>query len=83
MQETLTQEEAKQIKENYSILNISNLNKSTSINFYDKHLKIFNLLYYDKIILKDKYYLCLYKQSESQEYYYKLDLRHNIIIHID
>lgn len=82
MQE-LTQEEAKQIKENYSIINTIDLFNTSSINFYDKENKIFNLLYYDKIILKDKYYLCLYKQSESQEYYYKLDLRYNIIISID
>lgn len=82
MQE-LTTKEKNQIKENYIIINNVDLFKTSSINFYDKELKVFNLLYYDKIILKDKYYLCLYKQSQSQEYYYKLDLRHNIIISID
>lgn len=82
MQE-LTTEEVKQIKENYSILNTIDLFNTSSINFYDKQNKIFNLLYYDKIILKDKYYLCLYKESKSMDYYYKLDLRYNIIIHIE
>ena len=79
----MQQEEAKQIKENYSILNTVNLSKSSSINFYDKQNKIFNLLYYDKIVLKDKYYLCFYKESKAQDYFYKLDLRYNIIISID
>lgn len=79
----ITTEEAKQIKENYLIINQVNLIKSNSINFYDKINKDFNLLTYEKIILKDYYYLCFFKKSESQEYYYKLDLRYNIIISID
>lgn len=76
-------EETKQIKENYNILNISDLNKSSSINYYDKENKIFNLKYYDKIQLKDKYILVFYKESKAQDYYFKIDLRYNIIISID
>lgn len=82
MQE-LTEEEKKQIQENYIILNITDLNKSTSINYYDKINKVFNLKEFDKIQLKDKYILVFYKESKSQDYYFKLDLRYNIIIHIE
>lgn len=77
------QEETKQIKENYNILNTVNLSKSSSINYYDKINKLFNLKEFDKIQLKDKYILVFYKESKAQDYYFKIDLRYNIIISID
>lgn len=83
MQENITVEESRQISENYNILNITNLNKSSSINYYDKINKLFNLKEFDKIQLKDKYILVFYKESKSQDYYFKIDLRYNIIIYID
>lgn len=82
MQE-LTQEEKKQIQENYIILNSADLSNSSSINYYDKINKLFNLKEFDKIQLKDKYILVFYKESKSQDYYFKLDLRYNIIIYIE
>ena len=82
MQE-LTQEEAKQVQENYIIINQVDLFNTSSINYYDKENKLFNLKYYDKIQLKNKYTLVFYKESKAQDYYFKLDLRYNIIISID
>ena len=78
----MQEEEARQIKENYNILNSTDLKSSNTINYYDKRLKLFELKFYDKI-QQDKYLLIFYKESKSQQYYFKIDLRYNIIISID